>query len=172
MENNNSSIRYDGIYSDKFKKHLSDENIFPEYLKLNQEYLVEVKSEKSNSITKDKHILDYLIDLHDNNILVHEANVGHNRKRDKIHAFISFTVSERYYRVMCETMENLSAKGLLRDFHIERIFSDEFEDGGMYMDKFTLYLSTVFPKKQRNFQHLKEVTDQIIKAMNSTEIRN
>jgi hypothetical protein len=172
MGNNNSSIQYDSVYSDKFKKNLSDENIFYEYLQLNKEYLVEAKSEKNNSITKDKHILDYLISLHDSNILVHEASVGHNRKRDKIHAHISFTVSERYYHIMCETMENLLSKGLLRDFLIERVYSEEFEDDGMYMDKFTVFPSIQFPRKQRNFEHLQEVTDFIITEMNNAETRN
>lgn len=168
MENNNSSIIYDRIYSDKFKKNLSDENIFNEYLEMNKEYLIEAKNEKNNVITKDHHILEYLIDLHDNNILVLEASVGHNRIRNKIHAFMSFAVPERYYEIMCETMENLLSRELLRDFHIERIYSEEFDDG-MYIDKFTVFPSTQFPKRQRNFDHLKEITDYIITVMNSSK---
>jgi hypothetical protein len=170
MENNSSStIKYDKIYSDKFKKCLSDENIFKAYLEMNKEYLIEFKNEKSNLITKENHIIDYLIDLHDNNILVFKANVGHNRKRNKIHAFLSFSVSERYYEIVCKAVENLFNRGFLKDFHIERILSeDEFEDDDIYIDKFTLYPIMLYPQKRRSYEHLKEITDYIIKAINES----
>jgi hypothetical protein len=164
MDNN---IKYDRIYNDKFKKNLCDNDTFEEYLEINKDYLIESKNEK-NMVTEDNHIIDYLVDLH-NDILVLEASVGHNRKRNKIHAFISFSVPERFYCVICKTVENLFNRGLLKDYRVERIFSNDFEDAGMYVDRFTIYPSTAFPVKQRSFQHLKQVTDYIIDVMNDSK---